>query len=372
LVGRAARRVALGEYIFAYAIADHRREHRAHAATMPLRPRAALLFLAACASGRRVLVTTFGGSGATGVMTALRSAGYTTNSLSNGDRLKFATLTKIGHEMNIQGGQVCMRKQKNKCFDRVIVIVREDPARAIVSVIAGQRRDVRPALARGCTNCPRNFPGSTIKANLASVFRHAGHAGRDGFGAANFLESWTKVSESHELMSTSTRYPPILVADVNTLASPDFQCFLYGYLEVRELQTQMKLTSALSTPQSMRRRPDPVTLMDPAARTVYDALRTSVGETLDRAHADAVRTFWNATKACRHRDLSSPLATTAAEPPATLKRPHGRPKTYHTTDGLPPPKKGASMKKPEPEIDPVALIPDDLWDATLFAILRGN
>ena len=30
------------------------------------------------------------------------------------------------------------------------------------------------------------------------------------------------------------------------------------------------------------------------------------------------------------------------------------------------------MKKPEPEIDPVALIPDDLWDATLFAILRGN
>ena len=64
---------------------------------------------------------------------------------SAGDRLKFATLTKIGHEMNIQGGQVCMRKQKNKCFDRVIVIVREDPARAIVSVIAGQRRDVRPA-----------------------------------------------------------------------------------------------------------------------------------------------------------------------------------------------------------------------------------
>jgi len=48
----------------------------------------------------------------------------------------------------------------------------------------------------------------------------------DGFGLDNFVESWLKVAESHELMSSSTRYPPILFVDANTLASPDFQCFL--------------------------------------------------------------------------------------------------------------------------------------------------
>ncbi len=320
----------------------------------------ALLQLAA---SRRVLVTTFGGSGATGVMGALRAAGFATNSISDGDRLKFMPLTRMGRELTAKKGLMCEKKRGDKCFDRVFVVLRDDPVRALASIIGSRRTSsVRSGLKRGCRRCPHQFAGAP-KDVLRKVFRHARQTNSDGFGMDNFVESWLKVAESHELMSSSTRYPPIMFVDANTLASPDFQCFLYAYLELGDLDTQTRLSRALAAPQTMHHRPNATALMDAASTQVYDELKMKVKRALDHSHEAAVKTFWNVTRLCRHRDLSSPLATAASQPPAVaLRRPSKREMREIREV------RGERVKGPKP-IDPITLIPDELWDATLFAIL---
>jgi len=324
----------------------------------------AVFAIAPRAAGRRILVTTFGGSGATGVMGALRATGFTTNSISDGDRLKFMPLTRMGRELNAKQGRMCEKKRSSHCYDRVLVVLRDDPVRALASIVGSRRTSaVRGGLKRGCRKCPNQLAGAP-KDVLKKVFRHARETNADGFGLDNFLESWLKVQSSHALMSSSTRFPPILFVDVNTLASPDFQCFLYAYLEMGELDAQTRLSRALAAPQAVHHRPNARALMGPPETKVYDALKTKVKKALGHSHEEAVRTFWNVTRLCRHRDLSSPLATTSPESPGlALRRPFKREmREIRVVRGE------AQAKRPRP-VDPIALIPDELWDATLFAIL---
>ena len=103
-------------------------------------------------TSRRVLVTTFGGSGATGVMGALRAAGFATNSISDGDRLKFMPLTRMGRELTAKKGLMCEKKRSDKCFDRVFVVLRDDPVRALQNRVtsyycARRRRDASETTA---------------------------------------------------------------------------------------------------------------------------------------------------------------------------------------------------------------------------------
>ena len=112
---------------------------------------AALLPLA---TSRRVLVTTFGGSGATGVMGALRAAGFATNSISDGDRLKFMPLTRMGRELTAKMGLMCEKKRSDKCFDRVFVVLRDDPVRALASII-GSTPQANRVFEAGPTPSPR-------------------------------------------------------------------------------------------------------------------------------------------------------------------------------------------------------------------------
>mmetsp|Transcript_27682 Transcript_27682/g.83029 ORF Transcript_27682/g.83029 Transcript_27682/m.83029 type:complete len:348 (-) Transcript_27682:19-1062(-) len=329
----------------------------------------AALALAASAAGRRVLVTTWGGSGATALVTALREAGYTTNSPTGTDFLKFAPVNRVESIAAPRHGKFCLRKQHGghpgqRCFDRVLVVVREDPGRVIASLMerkAHELKTIRETLTRGCKHCRRKLPkAGRGREALQALFQLSGAKGKDVFGLSTYFESWARVVQSHALMSTTTRYPPVLFVDADMLAAPDFQCFLYAFLDARDLKTQTTLSALLASGRADSVRGDPSKLMGPKAHQIYQDLRARAKELLDHSHAAVVTTFWNATKTCRYRDVEGPLATEALEPPpAVLKRRYKRAE----------PRKYRKVRK-EDEVDPIDEIPDEEWDEILFSLLE--
>ena len=254
--------------------------------------RVALLLacLAARSQCRRVLVTSFGGSGSTDVMIALRAAGFGTNSKKNTEALKHATATATQRKLGARGGLLCWKNRRDKCFDRVLVVDRADPAKAIVSTVARFGLQHYRRVSKGCAKCPSKFgPKGAGKADvLRSVFSSGGAAGGDLYGAANHFASWAKVDAANA-GNASSKWPPLLFADAATLADPEFECAFFSWLGLRDPASRRALVGGLRKHRASTARADPQTLMDDAARAVYGALAARVSSKIAASTAAARR-----------------------------------------------------------------------------------
>ena len=283
-----------------------------------------LLHVTSC-DGKRVLVTSYGGSGSTGVMAALREGGLGTNSLKNADHLKHGSASGTLHLMRARDGEFCMKHSKDKCFQRVLVVERADPARAIQSTVARFGLQHYRLISRGCQACPSTFLGRNKGkgALLESIFSASGQAKQDVYGLASHVSSWFKVAESHQLMSNTTKWPPILFADVALLAADDMQCLLYAFLDIRDPAKQAALTRALQQKHETARRDPPEALMTDAARIVYDKLGRRVAAALDHSKRALRRAFWQ-SKRCPGRLRSRHASLSYGRPQARRQRASAR------------------------------------------------
>jgi len=230
------------------------------------------------AAGRRVLVTSYGGSGSTDVMESLRAAGFGTNSKKNAEALKHATATATARKLGARGGRLCWRHRRDKCFDRVLVVDRAEPAKAIVSTVSRFGLQHYRRVAKGCRRCPRSFGprGAGKDDQLRAIFAAAAAAGKDVYGMHNHFASWAKVDDARLRNVSRSPWPPLLFADAATLAAPAFECVLFDFLGVADAASRALLVKGLRKNRASSKRADPRALMAPDALAVYDALEARV------------------------------------------------------------------------------------------------
>lgn len=235
-------------------------------------------------SGRRILVSSYGGSGSTDVMKALRAAGFGTNSLKNAEHLKHSTASATTHRLRAQDGKLCWRNDKDKCFDRVLVVERDDPAKAIVSTVARFGLGHYRRISKGCQACPspKTLSGGPDFQVLRRVFDASGRAGGDVYGLSSHFTSWERIDGN-------PKWPPVLFADATTLSSPRFACALFGFLDLKDLKLRKAFAARMTKNHPSSKRIDPITLMQNDSRRVYaklgDRIRTRIRASTARVNA---------------------------------------------------------------------------------------
>ena len=309
-----------------------------------------LLISVHLAAARRVLVTSWGGSGSERIVETLRQAGFGTNSPKNLDKLMFASPQVALRTLEPRNRRLCFMQHETNCYDRIVVVARADPAEAIVSTVSAGALEHFRSLSRGCATCPTMFKGRTKELLIRNVFAAAGRQESDAYGLAAHFGGWLHAANPfHKPRPERRSWPPILIADAATLADPAFQCLLYAFLGLDDPARRYVLSTRLrSLPPLASRRAKHY--MDAASLRVYDRLRRHVLGGINASVADANRTYWESSRECR---LAPPVARDDDD--ALVER------LFAT---------GRAFERKKGDGDPVDAIPDREWDTMLFDILE--
>lgn len=286
---------------------------------------------------RRLLIATPGGSASTLVMDVVEASGIASNSKFNRDQLKHKNADAMRHlvraegpttspdkmdkfEINLvkasQGDDgaerpVIRRGLSAEVYDRILVLIGLNAAQIVSSTV--QRFDLQhylSALRYECGDCfrPPKIPKKiTMKernriwtpkqwlnhkgADLVKViYASATRYGRDRYGVQWFFDSWAAAQRA------PGSWPPILVADVETLIDPTFLCPLVHFFGVanttaaeslRELLDPSNLsTERFSHPKAHRladrKHINPDSILNSDSRRLYDNISASIADVVDQ------------------------------------------------------------------------------------------
>lgn len=271
-----------------------------------------LLAVLVCGKKQGILVNSAGGSASTAVLEAFYVAKVASNQRMDGDKLKHKNANaqrKYLVDCDGPNGR-CIRHDVD--YSRVLYVVSPKVAHSIVSTARRwptMQHQIK--LTLGCSDCyhprgrlwsPPTWRGKKGPALYRAIFNSAAQHGRDVYGIQSHFDAWEYAQRVEK-----DRWPPIMIADIQTLIDPTFECALFAFLGIHDDKLRATVADKIRHPDDFvlknARHKNEATVIP---EDYMNAKATAIYANLSRSIATVIawnRDYYTRTSGCQNTTL---------------------------------------------------------------------